>query len=758
MIWCLILSLGFFTSALYGLSPRDPGPFKDVSKIASPVPDKVLSLSHFKIQWQREPAQLQIYHHNEDRILWQTRPGRAFVLAQNVNLIMNQWRGSFTWLQNRGLALCRKQTVDQIDHHDDRIIVSGQLQGPFCKTTYQMILTEASDTRLKLKVALEPNSMPSLPGSRINEVLLNFAAQPDEHIFGMGAQFTYTDLKGRLVPVLSTEQGHLLGLQPYSFILNRLSPGAAGDWYTTYAAMPYYLTSNLQGFFLENSEMSFFDFRKPEMTEIRLRAPVMQAQLIYAPTPLEAIAAFTDYAGRMPEPPLWAHQGAIVGKMGGSAAVRKLWQQLEKRQTPIAAFWLQDWVGLRETPYGTRLWWNWQLDHDLYPDWNDLVRELEAHGIPVLGYANPFLTDITGHRNSPRNLFLEAKNKGYLVRRKNQLPYEIDSGGFTGTLVDLTHPEAFDWYKKVLKDELIGRGMKGWMADFGEALPFDAQTHSGLDGSALHNLYTVLWAKLNREVLDESHLRGEGTVFLRCAYTQSLRYAPLFWLGDQMTSWDGHDGMKSAVTGLLSSGLSGMALNHGDIGGLISFKRQLMGFPLIHIYRTRELLLRWIEWSAFTPFYRTHEGNNPASSIQVDSDDGLLDRFSYFARIYAALAPYRQKLFREAATRGTPVVRHLWLHYPDDPRTKDLTDQWLLGPDILVAPVLDPEKNERTLYLPQGRWVHLWTKKVYEVSHGTEETHLGQSITIASPVGQPPVFYRAESEAETLLKHFSPPD
>jgi alpha-glucosidase len=302
-----------------------------------------------------------------------------------------------------------------------------------------------------------------------------------------------------------------------------------------------------------------------------------------------------------------------------------------------------------------------------------------------------------------------------------------------------------------MKAELLGRGMKGWMADFGEALPFDAVTHSGLSGAALHNAYPVLWAKLNREVLEESGLLNDGTVFLRAGFTQSPKYAPMFWLGDQMTSWDEHDGIKSAVTGLLSSGLSGMSINHGDIGGLIAFRRKALGIPLINYYRTRELLLRWIELSAFTPFYRTHEGNSPEASIQIDSAPDLLEFFSKFAKIYKSLTDYRVLLFKEASARGYPVVRHLWLHYPDDPVAAGIKDQWLLGPDLLVAPVLDPATQSRRVYLPAGPWTHLWTGQSFHTSTPDPDQPAGQWIDVAAPMGHPPIFYKTGSMAGDLL-------
>jgi alpha-glucosidase len=322
--------------------------------------------------------------------------------------------------------------------------------------------------------------------------------------------------------------------------------------------------------------------------------------------------------------------------MGGESFVRSIWQRLKAENTPIAALWIQDWQGSRFTPLGIRMWWNWELDEGLYPDWRKLVQDLAREGIAALGYINPFLSDATSKGNVKRNLFIEARDKGYLVARPDGSPYEIDSGGFTGTLVDLTNPAAFDWYKKVIISSILRLGMKGWMADFGEALPFDAKLHEG-SGLVVHKLYPELWARVNREAIREAGLEGEAVGFLRSASLRSSRYASLYWLGDQMTTWDEHDGMKSAITGLLSSGLSGMSVNHMDIGGLISLRRSLGSWTIINFSRSKELLQRSAELSAFTAIYRNHEGNNPDRNHQFYSDDETLAFFAKFAKVFALL-------------------------------------------------------------------------------------------------------------------------
>jgi alpha-glucosidase len=303
-------------------------------------------------------------------------------------------------------------------------------------------------------------------------------------------------------------------------------------------------------------------------------------------------------------------------------------------------------------------------------------------------------------------------------------------------MIDLTNPNAWDWYKQVLKDQVAGSGANGWMADFGEGLPYDAVLFEG-DARIVHNEYPALWAKLNREVVDE--LSGDHVFFNRAAYTQSPAYATLFWEGDQMVSWSEFDGLKSAVTGLNSGGLSGMAFNHSDIGGYTTVTN-----PLMNYHRSRELLFRWMEANAFTTVFRTHEGNQPDKNVQFYSDDETLDTFAYWSKVYAALFDYRKELVQEAVTTGLPVVRHPFIHFPDDPEVWKITHQeFMLGADFLIAPVTDEGASAVTLYLPRGSWTHLWSGQLYEG---------GQYVTVPAPLGQPGVFYMTGSKWGEALR------
>jgi len=198
-----------------------------------------------------------------------------------------------------------------------------------------------------------------------------------------------------------------------------------------------------------------------------------------------------------------------------------------------------------------------------------------------------------------------------------------------------------------------------------------------------------------------------------------------------LTSWDGFDGLKTVVTGLLSAGFAGFSLEHADIGG---YTTVVIGDFDYH--RTKELFLRGCELAAFTTAYRTHEGSRPDLNWQFWSDDETLAHFARFAGVHKALAPYRRALMDEAAAKGWPLVRALPLHYPDDPAGYGLHGQFLLGSEYLVLPVLDEGAVDVTGYFPAGTWVGIWD--------GAEVAG-GATRTVPAPIGQPAVFYRKGS-------------
>ena len=315
-------------------------------------------------------------------------------------------------------------------------------------------------------------------------------------------------------------------------------------------------------------------------------------------------------------------------------------------------------------------------------------------------------------------------------------------GGFDAVMVDLTNPAARSWLKEILRTQIIGNGMRGWMADFGEALPYRSQLYSGEDSAGYHNHYAEEWAALNREVLQETGHEGELFFFSRSGFTRSPGKSTLFWSGDQLASWDAYDGLGSAIVALLTSGLSGISLNHWDIGGYAGIDLVIhKALPPFKITRSKELLLRWLEITPFTALMRTHEGTPPEDHHQISSSPEATAAFAFSSRVFAALFDYRRGLMQEAATRGYPLVRHPMLHYPDDATCALLSDQFMLGDAFMVAPVVVPGAMERRLYLPRGVWVHLWSGVTFDMGQ------LGGWLTILAPVGKPAVFFRQDAAA-----------
>lgn len=710
--------------------------------IWSAVPSGTWRTGGFAVEWSNPwfggPC-LRAYHVSDPgRDLWRSVPGRAFVSAGAGDATVHESRGMFK-VADSITAYYGHQGVDRIREKNGAVIINGRFPEASGALSYVVTLRARNENRLDFDVRLREKDA----GQSFNRVWLEYESTPDERFFGFGEQFTHVDMKGRELPILSQEQGIGRGLQPVTLLMD-LAAGSGGDWHTTYASVPQYITSRCRSLFLKNSEYCVFDMRSPDAVRIKLHAARMRGAVLSGSTPLDLVEEYTRYSGRMRPLPAWVDGGAIVGMQGGTARVRDVLEDLLSHEVPVAAFWLQDWEGKRQTIAGSQLWWNWEVDDGAYPGWDDLVSDLRGLGIRVMAYVNPFLVDASEKPGHRRNLYREADEAGYLVKDRSGGNYMIMNTSFSAAMVDLTNPAAREWLKAVIRDEMLDRGISGWMADYGEALPFDCALADGSDPASYHNLYSVEWAELNREVVREEGLEDEVLFMSRSGHARSPGVASSFWLGDQLVTWDEFDGIKTAVCGLLSGGISGYSINHSDIGGYTTIGVSwLQGFGW---FRSKELLMRWMEMNAFTAIFRTHEGNVPEINAQFYSDEETFGHFTRFAKVYAALAPYRRGLEEEAAARGYPVVRHPLLHYPGDPQAWGLTRQFMLGSEFMVAPVLDPGAETVSLYLPAGRWVHLWTGDVY----GGQAA--GAWVTVDSPLGQPPVFYRYGSQAGGQLE------
>ncbi|MDY0287426.1 MAG: alpha-glucosidase [Sphaerochaeta sp.] len=567
----------------------------------------------------------------------------------------------------------------------------------------------------------------SLPAG-YNRLELFFSAQADEHVYGCGEQFSYFDLRGKNFPLWTGEQG--VGRNKANAITQRADreDRAGGDYHTTFYPQPTFVSSC--GYFLHAETYGYADFDFSCPTSHRLLFwDVPSAITISAkPSLLEVVQDISALLGRQGELPSWVYDGMILGIQGGTRTCLDKLGRMQQGGVPVAGIWAQDWQGERYTSFGKRLRWNWQWDPALYPDLDKEIALLKREGIRFLGYINPYLLE--GH-----HLYREAEAKKLLALNKEGTPYLVDFGEFDAGIVDFTNPEAIRWYVGVIRAEMVDFGLGGWMADFGEYLPTDVVLHDKTSGMLAHNAWPGIWAEVNRRAVVESGKSDEILFFMRAGNARSLASCPMMWAGDQNVDWSEDDGLPSVLTSALSLAMSGMGLHHSDIGGYTT---------LYGMKRSKELLLRWAEHATFTTLMRTHEGNRPKDNWQFDGDEGTIALFARMATIHARLKPYLQHCVRENALEGKPVIRPIFLHYGKEP-FYTCKDQYLLGRDLLVAPILKEGSSSREVKLPCDDWVHLFTGQAFS----------GGTSLVECPLGSPAVFYRKASPFALLFGEFS---
>ena len=588
-------------------------------------------------------------------------------------------------------------------------------------------------------------------GENWNRYFLRFRTDPEEHYYGCGETFSEFDLKGQRVRVWVAEhqniakndekldkweqEGHppkeklefsrcesyyvqptfvaALSGTPISDLTGAASEAVseadsdAAETCTGAKPKCWYLHIDTTGF-------TVFDFTEPGWIGVEMSEP--------APVFIESAEGFSELSGKLaarlgtvPLPPEWTLDGIILGIQQGPVVIEEKLAKCRQHGIKVAGIWSQDWCGCRRTGFGYQVMWNWEADDGLYPDLREHILKWQQEGIRFLGYINPFMA-------IEKELYFEASRKGYCVKDKEGKDYLVTITTFPAAMIDLTNPDAYEWYKDVIKKNMIGIGMGGWMADFGEYLPTDAVLFDGSDPMLIHNDWPAIWAKLNREAIEECGKLGDVFFFTRAGFTDTIRYSTMMWNGDQHVDWSIDDGIASVIPATLSLAMSGYGIAHSDVGGYTTIRQMTRG---------KELFMRWAEMCVFSPMMRTHEGNQPTRSIQFDGDEEMLDHLAECVRRHLELKPYLQECLREEAECGVPVMRPLFYHY-DEPEAYTESYEYLLGRDILVAPVIAKGARTREVYLPEDTWIHLPTGREYRGGH----------YTLEAPLGEPPVFRR----------------
>lgn len=630
----------------------------------------------------------------------------AIYLGQGTETI-ESYRGNFKiddYIASR-IGLESFEVIDQtiiFSHHDLKI-----------KLCFDVI-----DDRLHIKLT---------SSNEVNRFWIRIPATPEEKVYGCGEQASYFNLRGRNFPLWTSEPG--VGRDPNSlttFYAN-LKDKAGGDYYTTYYPEPTYVSTKKYWLHVDSFAYADFNFKHQDFHELFFWEIPKKIIVSSKDTYLDLVSDLSSFVGRPPMLPEFLLDGMVLGVQGGMQTVLSYLEQAKAHGVKVSGLWCQDWAGHRYTSFGKRLYWNWQLNERVYPNLKEEIKKLEKENVAFMTYICPFLLE-------NESLFNEAASHNFLVLNDQGESYKEDFGEFYCGIVDLTNPNAFDWYKNIIKKNIIDLGIKGWMADFGEYLPIDAILHNGIDAKKMHNEWPVLWAKCNYEAVKESNKLGEVFYFMRAGGHGSQKYATSLWAGDQSVNWEVHDGIASVIPSALSTSISGNLFTHSDIGGYTSLHGNV---------RTKELFDRWLEMNVFSCYMRTHEGNRPTQNFQFYHDEDTLRLMKRMTEIRVLLKPYIKHLFEEAIEKGYPVQRPYFMHYENDVETYDLQYEYLFGKDILIKPVVLPDKVGQELYLPDDEWVHLWTGDHYTGK---------KQVIVPSPIGFPPVFYRKDSKFAKLFE------
>ncbi len=624
-------------------------------------------------------------------------------------------RGSFQYKQKiknkRSLTLAKKEDIPQ-----------GTLLTYEDATTGDNHVIQVTEDRGRIIAQYQGQ-----PPANVNRFWVTLPAQPGESIYGCGETYSKLNLKGEKVRIWVAEHQNtsriskkiikekLMGKHPKK----RLPFGK----YESYYAQPTFTSSERYYVHVNVNAYSEFDFSKPQETVLYLQeAPSFVIE--HGETFTELSEKLSSLLGRQQTLPDWIYDGAILAVQEGTQVIEEKIEKAQKAGVKIAGIWSQDWSGCRRTKFGYQVMWNWQWDRELYPGLDEKIKEWKKQGIRFLGYINPFIA-------LEKELYQEASKKGYCVKDAQGKDYLVTITTFPSAMVDFTNPQAYQWYKNLIKENMIGLGMGGWMADFGEYLPIDAVLYSGEDPKVLHNQWPAIWAKMNQEAIQECGVTQEVFFFTRAGHTGTIGASTMMWTGDQHVDWSVDDGLPSVIPATLSLAMSGYGVTHSDAGGYTT---------IMHMRRTKELLMRWEEMNVFSPLLRTHEGNQPVNDVQFDDDAELLAQLAKCSRMHALLKPYLIDLVLQQQKLGTPVMRPLFYHYDESEAYEEMTE-YLLGRDVLVAPVLEEGAQGRACYLPKDTWIHVFTGKEYAQ----------KQVWMEAPMGEPPVFVRKDSAYYQLL-------
>jgi alpha-D-xyloside xylohydrolase len=512
----------------------------------------------------------------------------------------------------------------------------------------------------------------------------SFTAPADERFVGFGEKFTPLDKRGQR-----------------ALMWNFDAFGTESD--RSHKTVPLYLSSRGYGVLVDSGMPVEFDVCQSTHSCVQILVPddVLDYYVIAGPAPADVLDRYNRITCRPLLPPKWAF-GAWMSSgfyVDTQEQVLARARRLRERGIPSDVLHLDCYWQVAGH------WSDMRWDADNFPDPAGMLRTLAEQGFKVCLWTNPYIS-----QHSPG--FAEAAEAGYFLRRPDGSAYVADvwHGSHPASgIVDFTNPAAVAWFVRLLRP-LLEQGVAAFKTDFAEGVPADAVAHNGMTGTELHNVYTLLFNDTVSAVTRE--VTGHGLVWARSSYLGGQRHSAQ-WGGDVNATYPA---MGSTLRGGLSHGLSGVPFWSHDAGGF-------------HGTPTPDLYVRWAQFAALSPLVRFHGTTSRLPwDFPADAERLVVEAL----RLRYRLMPYLYSSAVESARTGIPLMRALLVDHFDDPAAWGAELEYLLGPDLLVAPMHDPS-GERDVYLPAGRWVDHWTGETHEG---------GRHLRVSAPLARIPLFVR----------------
>ncbi|WP_030380493.1 MULTISPECIES: alpha-xylosidase [unclassified Streptomyces] len=506
------------------------------------------------------------------------------------------------------------------------------------------------------------------------------------HVYGLGERFGPLVKNGQVVDMWNADGG------------------TATE--QAYKNAPFYLTDGGYGVFVDHPGRVSFEVGSEAVSRVQFSAESQELTyyVIYGPTPKEILRKYTALTGRPALPPDWSFGLWLSTSFTTSydeATVTSFIDGMKERELPLSVFHF-DCFWMREFQ-----WCDFEWDPRVFPDPEAMLGRLKDKGLRICVWINPYIA-----QRSP--LFAEGRDLGHLLKRPDGSVWQWDLWQPGMALVDFTSPAAREWYAAKL-EALLAQGVDCFKTDFGERVPVDVAWADGSDPERMHNYYTHLYNRTVFDVLRKHRGEKEAVVFARSATAGSQQF-PVHWGGDCESTYES---MAESLRGGLSLGLTGFGYWSHDIGGF-------EGTPSPALFK------RWIAFGLLSSHSRLHG----SSSYRVPwlFDEESVDVLRHFTRQKLRLMPYLHEAARTAHEEGVPMMRAMVLEFPDDPACAHLERQYMLGPDLLVAPVFD-DAGDVSYYVPEGTWTHYTTGRTVTGPRWVRERHDFLSVPLLARPG-----------------------